>query len=133
MRITLSTKHFLTWSSYGIQTVCWDTVKDRLDPEAWVLLTSFEDETATHVALANDQGRLVGWFRCSKIRQQLFAQGTWVAKNYRRQGIGRFLWLRALRTLTPKRVFVDTVSAEGQALVASISRDCPGIIFDRPV
>jgi len=77
---------------------------------------------------------LVGFFRFSirvGIRPTdpatLFAHGTWVQTDCRKDGLGKAMWMKAIRWARKRygkvRVHVTTKTAAGKALVYAVKRD----------
>ncbi len=120
--IRLSQRSILTYSPCALKDA---GLHKQLPEDAWNFLSCLVDEDATHAVTAYAEGVLIGWFRFTIRRGTLHAQGTWVAKSHRRQGIGKALWRHALRRTKPRRVEVLTVSRGGTALLSSLRRDLP--------
>ena len=89
----------------------------------------FADQYFTHdwptlhkgrVIVAEEDGRLVGFFRYCRSGSDLDAVGTWVLRARRRRGIARTMWALALRQT--KNVFVTTTSRAGDGLVRYVTR-----------
>jgi len=126
IRLRLSKGHFLTWSPQGLK----DSGKcGLLDPDAWDFLSCLEDDVASHALTATVDGQLVGWLRCTHSRGVLYAQGTWVGKSHRGQGIARTLWDKAMVRFHPEVLHVDTVSDGGRGIVQGLRRRYPGTRF----
>jgi GNAT superfamily N-acetyltransferase len=124
IRVRLLTNHYLCYSANGLQ--CSGKVK-RLSEEEWDLISCMEDEDSSHVATATDCGKLVGWFRMTRVGRNLYAQGTWVAPTHRRQGLAAQLWERALERLSPANIDVTVVSEGGVALIDHMEKAHPEI------
>ncbi len=87
-----------------------------------------------HAVLAiHDEDGVVGWFRYNIVQRAagelLWAEGTWVSKDYRGRGVSHELWGRAMQKVDPIRVHVRTISPEGRALVGSVVRWFPEVEF----
>lgn len=81
------------------------------------------NDRVTHAVIAKDRDRIVGWFRFTLVNETLSAKGTWVDKDYRKQGLGKLLWQRGIGSVKPAKVRVDTISPEGRELVQSVMND----------
>lgn len=128
--IRLYTTHYLTGSQDWLLD---SNTYRRLDPKAWEFLKTMYDEGASHVAVATLDGAMTGWFRCTLEGSEqvgtLYAQGTWVAPKYRRQGLATALWSKALEKLQPKRVNVDIASANGRRLIRGLKTKYPSLLY----
>lgn len=124
---SLSRDGWLTYSPQGIRDA---GLADKLPGDSWDFLESLEDETASHVVACRVDGVLVGWQRCTLRRGHLFAQGTWVDRQHRRNGIARSLWEMALQQLQPRSVTAHGVSVGGRKLLRRLKALNPSIEFE---
>lgn len=81
-------------------------------------------QSCSGAILATDKGKMVGFFRFEFDRpdKYLYATGTYVLSAYRRQGLGKKMWQRALRHIKPASVEVFISSPQGARLVTSLVR-----------
>lgn len=100
-----------------------------LGPSVVAFVEGLAEETSSHVAIARDGKKTVGFFRFTIRRGTLWAQGTWVRKSYRKKGLALSMWDVAMKRFKPKRVDVVTVSRGGKVLVERVKRGNPGVKF----
>lgn len=126
IQITLSQKSWLTYAPPAMEQ---QGHRPKLHPEAWDFLSCLEDVDTTHAVLARRDG-LEGFLRCTVNRhRELFAQGTWVRPDSRRQGIALLLWNRAIERLKPQEIHAGLVSPGGRALFKALRAQHPAIQF----
>lgn len=84
------------------------------------------------VAIHPEDG-IIGWLRYDLVERKsgllLWAQGTWVASEYRGRGISHEVWGRAMQREEPVRVHVRTITPEGRAIVGAVVRWFPEVEF----
>jgi len=73
--------------------------------------------------IATHNKKLIGFFRYRILSNgELDAEGTWVEKKYRRKGIAKAMWKKAIRKHKAKYISVTTVSRMGHGLVRKIAK-----------
>lgn len=76
-----------------------------------------------------DDGRIAGCFKFYTKRDRLYAKGTYVWPNWRKEGAGKFLWKTAIEMFNPRLIKVTVVSDLGKTLVNSLRKTYPDIKF----
>lgn len=64
------------------------------------------------------------------LHRTLHSEGTMVRAQYRRRGVARALWEKAIAELKPTKVSLHIVSCRGRYLIESLQRAHPGILWD---
>jgi hypothetical protein len=125
-----SARHLLTYSPDALR----DTgLYKRLELDEWDFLSGLADEDASDVFIAKADGVIVGWMRCTlsgrknSKKRVLYAQGTWVAIPFRREGLAFKLWEMAIRRHRPVAVSGATVSRGGHRLIQKLKKTHPDI------
>ena len=80
---------------------------------------------AAGAVVATDSGRLIGFFRFDRRPNSSILQaiGTWVDPEYRRIGLARRMWRRAVHHTKVSRITVYTATRAGSALVRALADD----------
>lgn len=123
LELALSRDHYLTWGPDGIRDSEHERalLQERNGRDAWDFLSCLADDPASHAVIATLDGHLVGWLRFTLRRKLiLLAQGTWVAKPHRSNGIATSLWETALRETQVTEVAVSVTSERGLFLMKSL-------------
>lgn len=114
---------------FWVQTL----LEDRGAPDSMV---DFADSCvggvmATHLAIAWETGRIIGYWAATKEGSDVESMGTFVVGCRRRRGIGSGLW----RFMTNKLGKVDAmgataVTAAGAGLLSSLQEDYSTLVYD---
>ncbi len=83
------------------------------------------------VACAYDAGALVGFFRfdIDGVDGTIYTNGTYVAPDYRGEGIAYNLWIRVLNKMKPEKVVAIVTSRGGENLVQKMKKFFTNIKF----
>ncbi len=76
-----------------------------------------------------DQGQIAGCFKFFTKADRLYAKGTYVWPQWRKEGAGKFLWRTAIDIFNPRVIKVAVVSDLGKTLVNALQRDYPNVRF----
>jgi len=104
--------------------ICQESKKRRenIPVAAYRTLCRWGMGPSDHAIIAQENGKIVGFFRFDLIRGRLYAYGTWVDKKYRGKKLGTKMWIRVLREKLPHLVTVTAISRGGAGLVNSLRR-----------
>jgi ribosomal protein S18 acetylase RimI-like enzyme len=128
--IRLWTEHWLTGDPELMETA--DVAKKSTAGAAAFLDKNIGGD-CTHVVAAYDQG-LIGFFRChvSGVDEDvtLYACGTYISCEYRREGLAALLWSTAIERLKVRAVHAEAISLGGKKMVRAMKRKYRNVEFD---
>lgn len=73
-------------------------------------------------------GRLM--FRYENDKKHFRSQGTVVHRDFQKNGIGTWLWRKAIKSLKPKHITVTTASLGGEKLIRKMKKQFPKIDWE---
>lgn len=83
------------------------------------------------VVALDEDGHVAGIWKYDKpYFDTIFSSGTWVAKKYRKRGLGKKLWEVGLAHEKPKYVEVHITTDKGYTLIQSLAELFPKIDWD---
>lgn len=128
--IRLWTEHWLTGDP---ETMYKGDVAKKSTAGAADFLEEYIGGTCTHVVAAYDQG-LVAFFRCTirgkGVHTTLYAGGTYVSCEYRREGLAALLWSTAIERLGVQVLHAEAVSLGGKKMLKAMKRKYRNVEFD---
>lgn len=121
--------------------VCGVDCDQRLDPRMSKFWKSrgLSGYPADRSVVVTDGGRIVAFFRYllfsmryARVEEHgIHALGTYVLPDYRRRGIARQMWDRAISSASPRHVVLSITSRGARALIRDLSSRHPSVAFYR--
>lgn len=111
--------------------ICSGENKTLLTPAMKKFWASRELFPCNYAILAYDKEKLVGFLRfdVDQVERWLYGAGTYIDKDYRKQGLAFTMWARVIRKFKPKHIEVITTSPAAEYLVSKLERTFPKIEF----
>lgn len=78
-------------------------------------------DECTNAVIAIYQNEIIGIFRYDATKRNLYAMGTWVSAQYRRNRIGFRLWEKALNANSAKYIDVSCMNIKSYTMLKKLS------------
>jgi len=80
--------------------------------------------------ILDSDDNLVAIWKFNRYGDTVVSKGTWVADEYRKQGLAKKLWRFGIKKTQPKQINVTVCSDRGYTLVLAMSEEYPNIEFN---
>lgn len=103
---------------------------DKIDKKIQFWLSKWFLGECSHVCVAIDNGKVIGFFRFDIEKKILWASGTWVSNSFRGKGIAKNMWDRAIKFANPNKIVVIVTTNGGLKLVKKVKNQYSKIKID---
>lgn len=105
---------------------------DNLSEDLISTLKEWDIEWCDKVITAYDKDILVGFFRydLGHTLSWLYAAGTYIIPEYRKQNIAFDLWNKVITIEKPNKIFAHIASYSGLKFIQRIKKEFPKISYD---